>query len=109
MVSDKINLQIKGKEFLDLWCYSKLDALSKYELNEKEGKLGVTLNNGCYEWVTRSIKPQGNALFAEEPKVKPWKYFNGGFQITNKKHIPFYTKVQEYYTSNINTINKLKN
>jgi hypothetical protein len=75
--------------------------------NETAGKFGVVVSNGCYEWVTRSINQWGNALFAKEPKIKPWKYFNGGFQITNKKHIPFYTKVQEYYTSNINEINKL--
>ena len=75
--------------------------------NETKGKFGVTVNNGCYEWVTRSIKQWGNTLFPNEPKIKPWKYFNGGFQITSKEHIPFYTKVQEYYTSNINEINKL--
>ena len=75
--------------------------------NETKGKFGVTINNGCYEWVTRSIKQWGDNLFPNDPKVKPWKYFNGGFQITSKEHIPFYTTVQEYYTSNINTINKL--
>ena len=69
--------------------------------------LGVVLNNGGYEWVTRSIKQWGDALFANEPKVKPWKYFNGGFQITSKQHIPFYKKVQEYYTTNISKINQL--
>ena len=75
--------------------------------NETKGKFGVTVNNGCYEWVTRSIKQWGDNLFPNDPKVKPWKYFNGGFQITSKEHIPFYTTVQEYYTSNIDTINKL--
>ena len=75
--------------------------------DETKSKFGITINNGCYEWVTRSIKQWGNALFSNESKIKPWKYFNGGFQITNKKHIPFYTKVQEYYTSNIDKINKL--
>ncbi len=75
--------------------------------NKTEGKFGVVVNNGCYEWVTRSIKQWGDALFLNEPKVKPWEYFNGGFQITNKEHIPFYKKVQEYYTLNINEINKL--
>ena len=74
---------------------------------ETKGKFGVTINNGCYEWTTRSIKQWGDNLFTDEPKVKPWKYFNGGFQITSKKHIPFYSKVQEYYTSNINKINHL--
>jgi len=75
--------------------------------NETKNKFGVVVNNGCYEWTTRSIKQWGNALFSDAPKVKPWKYFNGGFQITNKSHIPFYKSVQKYYTSNINEINKL--
>ncbi len=70
-------------------------------------EFSVVLNNGCYEWTTRSIKQWGDSLFKDEPKIKPWKYFNGGFQITSKKHIPFYTKVQEYYTSNIELINQL--
>ena len=77
--------------------------------NETEGKFSVTLNNGCYEWVTRSIEQWGFALFPNEPKVKTWKYFNGGFQITSKEHIPFYKKVQKYYSTNINKINKLAN
>lgn len=75
--------------------------------NETEGKFGVVINNGCYEWVTRSIKQWGNSLFPNEPKVKPWKYFNGGFQITSKEHIPFYSEVQNYYTKNIGLINEL--
>ena len=75
--------------------------------NETNNQMGITLSNGCYEWVTRSIKQWGNALFPDEPKIQPWKYFNGGFQITNKSHIPFYKKVQEYYTSNIDEINSL--
>ena len=75
--------------------------------NETNNKMGITLSNGCYEWVTRSIKQWGDSLFPNNPKVKTWKYFNGGFQITNKIHIPFYKKVQEYYTSNIDRINTL--
>ena len=75
--------------------------------SETKNKFGVTLNNGCYEWVTRSIKQWGDALFTGKSEIKPWKYFNGGIQITNKTHIPFYTKVQEYYTSNIDKINQL--
>ena len=75
--------------------------------NETNNKMGITLSNGCYEWVTRSIKQWGDSLFPNNPKVKTWKYFNGGFQITNKIHIPFYKKVQEYYTSNIDKINTL--
>ena len=73
--------------------------------DETTGKFGVVVNNGCYEWTTRSIRNWGNALFPNEPKVKLWKYFNGGFQITNKSHIPFYKEVQKYYWDNIDTIN----
>ena len=75
--------------------------------NETKDKFGVVINNGCYEWVTRSIGQWGNALFPNEPKVKPWKYFNGGFQITNKEHISFYKEVQKYYLTNIDEINQL--
>ncbi len=74
---------------------------------ESKNKFGIVINNGCYEWVTRSINDWGNGLFPNKPKIKPWKYFNGGFQITNKEHIPFYTKVQEFYTKNIDKINEL--
>ena len=75
--------------------------------NETKDKFGVVINNGCYEWVTRSINQWGDSLFPDKNKVKPWKYFNGGFQITNKSHIPFYDKVKEYYTTNITKINQL--
>ena len=75
--------------------------------NETKGEFSVVLNNGCYEWVTRSIGEWGRCMFPDQPKVKTWEYFNGGFQITNKKHIPFYNKVKDYYTTNINQINQL--
>lgn len=45
-------------------------------------------------------------MFPTDPKVKPWQYFNGGFQITNKTHIPFYKEVQNYYLNNIDLINE---
>jgi len=75
--------------------------------NETKGEFSVVLNNGCYEWVTRSIGEWGRCMFPDQPKVKTWEYFNGGFQITSKKHIPFYDKVKDYYTTNINQINQL--
>jgi len=73
---------------------------------ETNDKFSVVRNNGCYEWVTRSIENWGNALFSDQPKIKTWQYFNGGFQITNKSHIPFYKEVQKYYSNNIQTINQ---
>lgn len=67
---------------------------------ETDGKFSVVLNNGCSEWLTRSIRDWGDNLFPEEPKVKPWKYFNGGFQITNKSHKEFYSLVKNFYLNN---------
>ena len=77
--------------------------------NETYNKFGVTLNNGCYEWVTRSINSWGNALFPDEPKPKTWEYFNGGFQVVNKTYKPFYTAVAEFYQENIQIINHYRN
>jgi hypothetical protein len=77
--------------------------------NETKGEFGVTINNGCYEWVTRSINKWGDSLFPNEQKPKTWEYFNGGFQITNKKHKPFYTAVAEFYQQNIEIINHYRN
>ena len=72
-----------------------------------QGKFSVVLNNGCYEWVTRSIENWGKALFKDQDRVNPWDYFNGGFQITSKEHIPFYNFVKEYYQNNIALIKEL--
>lgn len=76
---------------------------------ETEGKFGVVLNNGCYEWTTRSIKNWGKELFPDEKEVQPWKYFNGGFQITSKEHKEFYDFVKEFYTTNQRIILELSN
>lgn len=73
---------------------------------ETNGKFSVVVNNGCYEWTTRSIQRWGDALFPMQPKIKTWEYFNGGFQITNKSHKPFYDKVKNFYLTNIDTINQ---
>lgn len=75
--------------------------------DETNNGFGVVLNSGCYEWLTRSIGEWGRELFPDQPKVKTWEYFNGGFQITNKSHIPFYNSVKEFYLDNIDRINLL--
>ena len=58
--------------------------------NETNGDFSVVKNNGCHEWMLRSSYGWGERMFPKEEKVKPWEYFNGGFQITNKSHIDFY-------------------
>ena len=81
------------------------DCPNFFEMTNNE--FTVVAVNGCYEWVTRSIRDWGNSLFPEEPKVKPWDYFNGGFQITSKKHKEFYSLVKNFYLENKNIITEL--
>ena len=71
------------------------------------GEFSVVLNNGCYEWTTRSIREWNQKLFPEHETVKPWKYFNGGFQITSQKHKEFYNFVKDFYSNNQTKILKL--
>ena len=68
---------------------------------ETEGKLCGVVNEGCYEWVTRSIQNYGDYIFPEIPKIKPWEYFNSGFIIAIKTHEEFFDKVLQYYHDNV--------
>ena len=65
--------------------------------NETNHEYSAVVNNGCYEWVTRSIKDWGNSLFPQDPLVKSYNYFNTGFVIVNKKHKPFFDIVKKLY------------
>ena len=56
--------------------------------------------DGCYEWVSRSIKKYHNHLFSEQDILKPWEYINGGFQIVNKKHQQFFQDIVKFYWEN---------
>jgi len=64
---------------------------------ETNHNYAAVVNNGCYEWVTRSIKGWGEAMFPNEPLVKAYDYFNTGFVIVNKKHKPFFDEVKNLY------------
>lgn len=64
---------------------------------ETNHNYSAVVNNGCYEWVTRSVRGWGNALFPNEPLVKPYNYFNTGFVIANRKHKPFFDEMKKLY------------
>ena len=64
---------------------------------ETNHNYSAVVNNGCYEWVTRSIREWGKAMFPNEPLVKPYNYFNTGFVIVNKKHKSFFNEIKELY------------
>jgi len=64
---------------------------------ETNHNYAAVVNNGCYEWVTRSVREWGKSMFPNEPLVKPYDYFNTGFVIVNKKHKPFFDEIKELY------------
>ena len=65
--------------------------------NETNHEYTAVLNNGCYEWVMRSVREWGSSLFPQQPLIKTYDYFNTGFVIMNKKHKPFLKEIQELY------------
>lgn len=67
---------------------------------ESDGKFCAVMNDGCYEWVNRSIKKYGEYLF-ENISIKNWQYFNSGFVIVNKSHLSFFEKVHKFYNENV--------
>jgi lipopolysaccharide biosynthesis glycosyltransferase len=64
---------------------------------QTQHKYAAVVNNGCYEWVTRSVRDWGAAMFPSQELVKPFEYFNTGFVIVNKQHKPFFNEVKDLY------------
>lgn len=64
---------------------------------ETDFKYSAVVNNGCYEWVSRSKREWGKAMFPDQPNFLPQDYLNTGFVIVNKSHRWFLEKVQELY------------
>ena len=71
---------------------------------ETEHKYCGVMNDGCYEWVTRSIRNFNKELFPSSLPPHPSTYINGGFQIVNKKHKKFFTAMKDYYSENKDSI-----
>ena len=61
-----------------------------------DGKFGVVQQDGCYEWVNRSISKYRDHLFPNI-HIKTWEYFNSGFMVLNKSHLEFCKKVYKFY------------
>ena len=68
----------------------------------------AVLNNGCYEWVTRSVRDWGGSLFPNEPLIKTFNYINTGFIIANEKHKPFFDELKNLYLQRGNEIKVLR-
>lgn len=65
---------------------------------ETDHKYCGVINDGCYEWVTRSIRDFNRELFPDSIPPHPSTYINGGFQIVNKDHKKFFTAMKDYYS-----------
>ena len=69
----------------------------------------AVVNDGCFEWVTRSRSAWGHFMFPDMEKPKVWEYFNTGFIIANKKHKPFFKTIQEFYLENVDRLYEVRN
>lgn len=59
----------------------------------------AVFNDGCYEWVTRSIRGYKTHLFPDLD-IDVFDYFNSGFICLSKNHKPFIKEVLKWYDEN---------
>ena len=69
----------------------------------------AVINNGCFEWVSRSINAWGDLMFSDVVKPRIWEYFNTGFIIANKKHKPFFEEIKKFYLENVDRLLEIRN
>jgi hypothetical protein len=75
--------------------------------DETNNNFSAVINNGCYEWVTRSIS-EWNVLFDKTYTIpNTWEYINGGFIIGNENVKYIYDIIKNHFYNNISTINEL--
>lgn len=67
--------------------------------NLTEGKYCGVLQEGCFDWVCRSIENYNKFIFNTTP-LPIEKYISAGFQIFNKNHKDFFNYVNEFYLTN---------
>ena len=65
-------------------------------------------NEGSYDWVFRSIENYSEHVF-QGREIKWWEYINGGFQIVNKTHKPFFKSMIDFYNNNKELLIEMQN
>lgn len=63
--------------------------------NFTERKYCGVMDLGCWEWTGRSIRLYKDIF--NDYKLDRSRYFNGGFQIVNESHKPFFKEVLTFY------------
>jgi hypothetical protein len=64
-----------------------------------EDKFCAVHNEGCYDWISRSIENYSKHLF-DNHKLEMWKYINSGFMVLNKKHKELFSEILKFYLDN---------
>ena len=74
-----------------------------------EGKFCGVHNDGCYDWVCRSMENYHEHLFTDEPMpFNYWEYINTGFLIFNKTHKEFLSNFLQFYFDNRDDITNIQ-
>ena len=77
--------------------------------NKTNHKLGVVHNEGCYDWIIRSMENYHKHLFNNEPMpFHFWEYINTGFLIFNKNHKQFLQDFISFYSQHKDLIINLQ-
>jgi len=74
-----------------------------------ENKLTVVHNEGCYDWIIRSMENYHKHMFNDAPiPFKFWEYINTGFLIFNESHKQFLRDFIAFYSANKDLIINLQ-
>lgn len=73
-----------------------------------EGKFTGVHADGSYDWLLRSIENYSKHLFNGK-LFNFWEYYQGGFQIFNETHKPFFKNIIQFYLEHKTKIIDLQN
>ena len=74
-----------------------------------EHKFTAVHNEGCYDWICRSIENYNKYLFPGDVPFELSEYINTGFLIFNKSHKQFLNDFLDFYHNNKQNINEIQN
>ena len=76
--------------------------------NMTDDKFTAVHNEGCYDWICRSIENYNKHLFPGKIPFGLNEYINTGFLIFNKSHKKFMNKFLDFYHKNSEIINNIQ-
>ena len=76
--------------------------------NMTDNKFTAVHNEGCYDWICRSVENYNKHLFPGEIPFGLDEYINTGFLIFNKSHKKFINNFLDFYDKNSEMINNIQ-